>query len=68
MKNPIKWHQQCLANNKLFLQRKEEELVELTSVIEITKKEIEEYEIQIELAIDLNKDGFDQDKFGKAKK
>jgi hypothetical protein len=60
---PIEWHEQCIINQKLYLKRKESELLHLENEVNALSDNIFYYEKQIERAKKLNKHGFDSERF-----
>jgi hypothetical protein len=64
MKQSIAWHEECLKNEKLSLQRQIELVERETRTEERYRKDVEKYEAQIARAKKLKKDGFDSEKFG----
>jgi hypothetical protein len=67
MKASIEWHQEGLKNMKVYLDNKKQELDRvqnrLKQEISDLEKDIAFREYQINTAIQMNKDGFDADRF-----
>jgi len=66
-KMPIEWHEKCLKNQKLYIEREEEELSRLKYALEVklSKQKIDTafYETQINEAKKQGKEGFDSSRF-----
>jgi hypothetical protein len=65
MKHPIKWHRECLHNQKESLKDELRRLEIQEERVNRLRSDTILYENQIERAIRMKKDGFDSDKFGK---
>lgn len=67
MKMPNEWHQQCLINTKRTLQEAQKEMSRIEANVKRLIEDVALYEFQINLALAQKRDGFDREKFGKAK-
>ena len=67
MKHPIEWHEQRLINRNAHLDRQRDELDRLQSNIERLEDENNHLAMQIGIARQRGKDGFDEDRFLKKK-
>ena len=66
-KQPIAWHESCLANSKAWLKEKEEELARTQAEVDRNREDIRKCEEQVSEAKRKGLDGFDRDRFGKTK-
>ncbi len=64
---PVHWHQECAKNAERTLKDNERELFRLQQKIQVHRKELEEYNRQINEAISRGVTKFDRDKFSKRK-
>ena len=64
MMKTVKWHEECLKNRKISLNKKKARLLEMKAEISRDERDVVFYEYQIELAKTKNKDGFDVERFG----
>ncbi len=62
-KMSIEWHEKCLENMKCYMKKIHKDAMKLYSDFLKTKRECEKYQRQINRAIQLNKDGFDRNRF-----
>ena len=65
MKFLISWHEDCLRNSRLFLERKKEQLEDLKHEVENLEFELDFRQKQISRAKMLKKDGYDEERFMK---
>ena len=63
MKRPIKWHEECLANQEIWLAHLELQHKAATRKLEESRAAVQKLRSQIARAKRLGKDGFDPDKF-----
>lgn len=68
MKKSIKWHLDCLENQKKFLDKKQDELKRLSSKVNEMEKSIAFKEYQINMANEKGLKEFDPDRFQKKEK
>jgi hypothetical protein len=68
MKKSIKWHLDCLENQKKFLDKKQDELKRLSSKVNEVEKSIAFKEYQINMANEKGLKEFDPDRFQKKEK
>lgn len=68
MKKSIKWHLDCLENQKKFLEKKQDELKRLSSKVNEMEKSIAFKEYQINTAKEKGLKEFDRDRFQKNQK
>lgn len=59
----IEWHEQCLINQKSYLERLQKELDLYTNRVLDLKKKITERQLQIDRARKEGKNAFDSDKY-----
>jgi hypothetical protein len=64
---PISWHEDCLRNSKLYLEREREKLAAMQAQVEAIAKGIAFRESQIARAKELGKDSYDEERFMKPK-
>ena len=67
-KQPIEWYQKCQNNFKLSIDRERVKLLKDARRLKDAEKKYNFRELQIEKAIELGKDGFDNEKFMKNEK
>ena len=63
MKHTIEWHRECLKNSLASAQRKKEVIDRMTDELSIDNARNRFLQYQIDEAIRLGKDGFDDEKF-----
>jgi len=63
MKSTLKWHQECLDNQKLYLNKKQQQLKQLEQETTRLHLDITFLEYQINSAKEIGKDGFDSDRY-----
>lgn len=63
---PIAWHEECLKNFKCSLERKKQQLADLTKDVARMESEAAFSESQIARAKALKKDSFDAERFMKS--
>lgn len=63
MKQPIKWHEECLKNMRASLERKLQEIERHNQDADRLKQEVQFLSEQIQAAILAKKDGFDSEKY-----
>ena len=62
-KMSIEWHEECLKNRKISLERLKKEYQTAQATYLRTLEDVKKYERQIERAKKLGKDGFDEERF-----
>jgi hypothetical protein len=65
MKFPIRWHEDCLKNQRRSNAKKQDELLRLKAEVLKDENETFFYAQQIDAAVAKGKDAFDRDKFMK---
>ncbi len=65
MKFPLKWHKECLANQRRNLLSLIEDERRATAAVDRSRRDINAYDAQITEAELRELDGFDREKFGK---
>jgi len=63
MTSTLEWHQECLNNQKLYLDRQQKELKQLEQATIRLRLDITFLEYQINTAKDTRKKGFDSDRY-----
>lgn len=66
-KMSIKWHEDCLVNQKNYVKGLQEEMERAIAKYESALKNLNFYEYQIKTAKEQGRDGFDDEKFLKNK-
>ena len=67
MKHLVSWHEECLKNMKLTLEREREYIDNLKRKADDLESSVNFYQAQVTKAKLSKKDGFDREKFMKAK-
>ena len=62
-KKPIKWHQECLFNQKQYLINKQKELNKLIEEVNKTQAQVNFSQLQINQAIEKGLTEFDRDRY-----
>jgi 3-isopropylmalate dehydratase small subunit len=68
MKFDVKWHENCLKNQRSHVAHLRQEVERMMKDVERQEAEVAFYDLQVETAKTQKKDGFDREKFLKDKK